>query len=304
MSEEEKQQEQTAEAVENTEQQEVEATETAEEQVETQETQETQDTEETQETEEAQTGEKSEREELRDMLKKVFPDFEVGEDEDEETKLVANVNELVEYQKKNKEANQAVMEALEASPVISKILSEIMQGSDEIEAFARNIDLDDIKPVEGEPDMEKWNQAKEDRKKRLEAETKMREEWNANMTQTTNNLSEFVKEKGFNEDQSNDFAQKVDNVLTNILNGKMDKAFLEAMYKSFNYDQDIKKAQEAGEVKGRNEQIEVKKEKKSEGDGLPDIKKQSAEKKEKTKENPKVEALRELAQRMKQKQVL
>ena len=62
----------------------------------------------------------------------------------------------------------------------------------------------------------------------------------------------------------------VDNeILANLLDGKVSKAILTKLYQGWKYDQAVAEARDAGKVEGRNEQIERRRVKTDTTDGLP-----------------------------------
>ena len=79
-------------------------------------------------------------------------------------------------------------------------------------------------------------------------------------------IEQFCKKKGYEVD---DFLDKVwDWVASPILSGRYTPELLEMMDKAFNYDTDVSDALKAGEVKGRNENVNKMRNDKI-GDGLP-----------------------------------
>ncbi len=61
---------------------------------------------------------------------------------------------LTKYQTDNKAINKKMIDTLNSNPEAAGLFRDIMKGASLQEAVARNIDMDSIKPVEGDPDME------------------------------------------------------------------------------------------------------------------------------------------------------
>ena len=85
-------------------------------------------------------------------------------------------------------------------------------------------------------------------------------------------LKKFAEKNGLTEDETGTFLDWVMNEITEkFLAGNIDETTLEKFYRAYNYDKDMAAAEEAGRIKGRNEQIRARQERQDGGDGLPPI---------------------------------
>ena len=103
----------------------------------------------------------------------------------------------------------------------------------------------------------------EDMKARTEARDK-------NIAQSKTDVDAFFAEHGLDEAEQKQFVEWVDNeILANLLDGKVNKGILTKLYQGWIYDAAVADALETGKVEGRNEQIEAKRKQARKTDGLP-----------------------------------
>lgn len=210
------------------------------------------------------------RERALKSLKNKYPDKEFAEDEDLMPHIVDYVDDLEGYKTKNTETNQKLYEVLDAEPELVLVIKDLIAGATLREALARHLDPQDLQPVEGDPDYEGWSKNREARLAKAEEGKKFNEELQANIDYSLTQAEEFAKDKGLSEEETNAFLDKVDEALKPILNGKVDKTFLENMYKALNYETALTEQRQLGEASALNQKIIAEKESES-GDGLPKI---------------------------------
>lgn len=195
---------------------------------------------------------------------------EEGEDAD---KTKAELEELRKYKEANTKANERLLEIFDEYPELAGIIRDLDKGADLRVALARHLDIDELKPLDDEPNVDDWKKAREERlNKRKERETfSQRMEENINFSRAE--IEAFKKENNLNEQQAQGFFDTVNNLLDQIFEGKVDRKFLSMLHKAQNADKMAEEARKMGEIKGKNEKIEAMKEesKKKAGDGLPSL---------------------------------
>lgn len=213
---------------------------------------------------------------LFQQIKDKHPDKEFGGDDDYHktgaeyfTKIHSEMDGLNDYKKRNTEANQNLISLLEASPQLSDIIRDMYSGAEFSEAFARNVDMEKIKPVEGDPNYDKWSKNVSDYKTKQADREKIKAEFASNKEATLSVIGEFVTENNLSEKQASNFLKTVDTLLNDVYNGKVSKPFLSMMHKGINHDQTVEAAAQQALIKGKNETITNKIENESQGDNLP-----------------------------------
>lgn len=90
----------------------------------------------------------------------------------------------------------------------------------------------------------------------MKARTEARDK---NIAQSKTDVDAFFAEHGLDEAEQKQFVEWVDNeILANLLDGKVNKGILTKLYQGWIYDAAVADALETGKVEGRNEQIEAK----------------------------------------------
>ena len=91
-----------------------------------------------------------------------------------------------------------------------------------------------------------------------------------NMARSKTDVDAFFAEQGLSEEEQQRFVAWVDNeILANLLDGKVNKEILTKLYQGWVYDTAVAEARETGKVEGRNEQIETRRVRAQKTDGLP-----------------------------------
>lgn len=207
---------------------------------------------------------------VREYMTAKFPDRQFADEDDYE-------NTLYDYLAKNDQkiagheaANKTIMEVVQAYPEFAQIIEDVANGVPVQVAITRQFDPAELEIPEGEPDYEAYKKAAAERTQRL-ADMKARTEArDKNMAQSKTDVDAFFAERGLDEAEQKQFIEWVDNeILANLLDGKVNKEILTKLYQGWVYDTAVTDALEAGKVEGRNEQIEAKRKQAKKTDGLP-----------------------------------
>jgi len=209
---------------------------------------------------------------FRSRFKKEGDDFDVDNDETFYPKAMEHIDTLEKYKTDNTAINKKMIDTLKANPEAAGFMRDLMKGASLQEALARNIDMDSIKPMEGDPDYDSWKSNLENRQKTLAEKEAYIKEIETNTQMTTAELRAFRDENQLTDDEAMQFIDSVDEMIANAVKGKIDKKTLTKLYRAMNADKEIEAAVEKTKVDVRNEKIEAVKEKDLNpkvGDGLP-----------------------------------
>lgn len=228
---------------------------------------------------ESDTENKSEKQEtkeyrklLRDRIKKHFPDSDHEDNETFYKDAYSRYDKLSEYQKKNQAINKQMIDTFNSNPELAGLMRDIMKGAPIHIAIARNIDVTKLKPIEGDPDESEWAKALEENKKKLVDKEAYQNSLTENMNVSIGELKAFAKENNLDGEQAAEFLSQVDELVGDVIQGKLTKSTLSKLYRATTAEQEIANAAKAAEVKGRNAKIEaIKSEEKPNGDGIPTL---------------------------------
>lgn len=190
-------------------------------------------------------GTPSAREELKTLLNEIVPENERSEDVD---------SMALNYIKKQSEFNERMVEALSKDERFAQVMVDVVNGkSNAAAALARYYGKGFLSAEEGSPEYEEMMAAENSRNEELANIKAATEEYNANFDESMKTIAPFAEENGLDADE---FRIKIeDEILIPLLSGKWDKELLTKLNKALMYDKDTEDAFAAGQVKGRNENI-------------------------------------------------
>ena len=199
------------------------------------------------------------RDKLRGMLSEEIPDYNMDDDE-------AASEQLMGYINSGRDQRSRMAEALRQDPRLAQVLSDVASGkSGAGAAFARYFGKDALMAEEGTPEYDEIIAAEEERKKEMESFDCSKKEYEANIEKSMPVLEQWCQSKGVNMDEFMDSIWE--KVIGPVMAGIYSAEMLDLLDKGINYDKDTMDAMAAGEVKGRNQNINKMRE--ESGDGLP-----------------------------------
>lgn len=213
------------------------------------------------------------KEELQALLKEILGDDYNPEDEE------GSSGALMGYLKSGRDRQSKLAEALTSDPRVSQLLADVVAGKKNAHsALMRYFGKDFLSAEEGSPEYEEMMEQEKERMQELEDSKKRKEEYDANLENSMPIIQEFCKEKGYESDEWLDGI--FEKILAPVFRGQYTRELCDMFDKAMNYDSDIEDAKKAGEVKGRN--MNINKLKTDIGDGLPkNIQSQPVEEKKK-----------------------
>lgn len=163
-----------------------------------------------------------------------------------------------------------VGEILAEYPELYAVIQDLQEGKPLEVALAANIDIDSLKPLEGEEMYADYEAARNARKERKAKVDEYRATVEKNWEDSNKVIHDFFTEIAFDEEQTNEFLAKMDEMLGNYVNGIVTREFLDVFYRAMNYEQAMESAREAGAIDAKNARIDAERERaEAETDGLP-----------------------------------
>ncbi len=201
----------------------------------------------------------SKRDDLRKMLSEEIPDYNLDDDE-------AGSGQLMDYIQNGKDQRGRLAEALQKDPRLAQVLADVASGKrGAAAALARYFGKDALMAEEGTEEYDAIIAAEEERKNELDAFDVSKKEYDANIEQSMPVLESWCQAKGVDMEQ---FMESIwEKVINPIMQGIYSEEMLELLDKGLNYDKDTQDAMAAGEIKGRNTNINKMRE--DVGDGMP-----------------------------------
>lgn len=189
----------------------------------------------------------------------------------EEDPNLSKIADLEKYKATMEEANQKIMDVLDAEPVLAKIIQDISMGASFREAIARHIDPEDLTAQSDDPDFEGWEKNRAARADEMGKRKEFNDKLSANREMTISEIKAFAEETGKSPEQMIEFMGNVDELFSNVYAGLIDRKTLTLLEKAITADEAVAEAKEDGIVEGRNAKIKETMVPAKVGDGLPKI---------------------------------
>lgn len=215
----------------------------------------------------------SKKEQLMSLLKELLGESYNPDDEENSS------GQLMDFIQKGRDHQNKLAEALTSDPRLSQVLADIVSGKKNAHSsLARHFGKDFLSVEEGTPEYEEMMKEEEERMKEVVDSKKRKIEYDDNLEKSMPIIETFCKDKGYD---SGEWLDEIwGKLLAPVFSGQYSPELCSMFDKALNYDNDIKDAQIAGEVKGRN--MKIDKMKSDNGDGLPkNIQSQAVEEKKK-----------------------
>lgn len=192
-------------------------------------------------------------------LKKIF-----GEDFDISDKFSQEL--LLQHLNVNKQQNERLAEVLERDPRMAQLLTDVINGKRNAHsAMARYFGNSLMTLDEDSPEFEEIMLADEERKEEVMRLANDRHEYEKNISESIPVIEAFCNSKGYD---ASDFMDQVwESLVFPIMAGKYTNEVCVALDHALTYEKDVEDAFAAGDIKGRNTNIQRMKE--DFGDGLP-----------------------------------
>lgn len=206
----------------------------------------------------------------RSFIMAKYPDKTYANDDEYEEDLANHLEQTDKDLKAYKDADVELEEILDLNPELALIVTDMRKGMPFTTALARNVDLEDITPIEGEPDYEEFAKSKEERKAKRAADKERESMLASNAEQSAKDIVEYLGAKGWNDDQKASFDKWFNDLVAKLSENKLGKDEMEVFVKGYEYDEAVARAEENGKVAGRNEKIEAKRKMQENVDDLPE----------------------------------
>ena len=197
--------------------------------------------------------------ELEEGLKKIFGnEFDLGNS--------VSQSLLLKHLMLIKEQNERLSEAFERDPRLAQMIVDMLEGKRyAYSAVARYFGNSYVNMDEDSPEYEEMLMADEERRAEVMRLADDRREYERNLKESILVIESFCKERGY------DVQEFVNNVweciIFPIMQGRYTDEVCTALDHAISYEQDVQDAFAAGDIKGRNMNIQRMKE--DFGDGMP-----------------------------------
>jgi len=175
-----------------------------------------------------------------------------------------------EKNKVYEEGNKSVLAMLDDNPAVAAIHSDMADGAKFEQVLPKYVDLEAL--TESQSGEESYGENKKLRMERFNSRQKRKSMLDANEKKSIETVKKFIADKKMEGENADKFGKFVAQVISDANDGDLKVSFLDAMYKSMNYESDIATTKMVAEVSAKNAKIEEKTKSEADfkkGDGVP-----------------------------------
>lgn len=210
---------------------------------------------------------------FRKRLKERYPDEDPADENGWEELYNRYMDESEAEVGKYKDAEGRLTELCKVYPEFGELVYNMLENKMPLRvAVAKVLSQEDLIPQEGDDDYEAFRKAYDERSAAVKKKEGLSKEIEGNENKSLETIDAFCKDKGLSEEQKERLIDLINDQFTELLYKRISPDMLEGFLKQMNFESAVEEAGKAGELKGRNANIEakrVKEETVSAGDGLP-----------------------------------
>ena len=194
-------------------------------------------------------------------LIKHFPDRDFDND-DELFEVLANYDaDLDERFEKLRNDQTKLARIFTSNPKMAGFISTVIEGEDPLIACVRYFGGDVLECAYDENRLMQLRKENDAYLQRMHSFAKTEKEIEENWKMSSKSIERFKESKGMTDEEFDLFIEKVCHLCEHVFMCDFSFEVLDTLFKGINYDTDIDIAEQAGEVKGRNQRIIFSKEK-------------------------------------------
>lgn len=213
-----------------------------------------------------ETPKKSNRDTFMERYKADYPDDNY---EDEEA-MYGRMNERNAAYDRLKTNDDNFRKLVNEHPEYGGMVADMMEGKNFIESFLARFSDEDITAARNDPEMaKKLADAQAEYLKGIEDSKKLREEGDANIQVSLQELSSYCNDNGIDEEGATTLWGKCLDFAGNVLKGIFTKELFDLVNKGMNHDNDVAAAREEGEIAGHNAKVQTQMAKGQGPEGIP-----------------------------------
>lgn len=211
---------------------------------------------------------------LYEKLKGYNPDEDYPDDGAAMTAAEKRLAEFEKYHEETEALLQNISDAVDADPEYAQLTAYIGKGMGFREAIARIIDPEDLQAIEGDPDYDALEAAKQQRMADREARGSRISEIENNSRTTAEQIDKYISENEINEEEADAIMGVVDKMVSDAVNGIISIETLSLARTALNHPKELAQATEDARTEALNENIEIQKAKTvtaTSGDGIASV---------------------------------
>ena len=207
------------------------------------------------------------RERLARRIVERFPDRRFESEDDVYDAIDEYDSYLTEHYEKMLDDHNRLTNLMCSNPRVGAFISEVADGEDALVACVRYFGKELLDSSTDKQKMHAIRRANDECVERSRVFRNMEEAMHKNIEKSSRSIERFMNRKKMNENDLEDFLDRIFHVCRHVFAGDLCEDVLELLYKGLRYDTDLPCAEQAAEVRGRNQRI-VSQRREAKGDSL------------------------------------
>ena len=201
-------------------------------------------------------GDTTARQELESLLNEMLP----------EEKRTGDVDQMaLDLLREQREMNERLVKGMQDNPKLAQVFAEIVNGGNGGAALVRHFGRKFLEAQEGTPEYDEIMAAENAFNEEKDMVAKNKEAFDSKMNAFFDAMDAYFEGKGKNAEV---YRLKIlDSIIIPVMDGEAENEVFERLEKAVDYDKDTEDAFQAGEIKGRNTNINEMRARV--GDGMP-----------------------------------
>ena len=198
-------------------------------------------------------------------LIKHFPDRDFDNDDELFEVLASYDADLDERFEKLRKDQTKLARIFTSNPKMAGFISTVIEGEDPLIACVRYFGGDVLDCAYDENRLMQLRKENDAYLQRMHSFAKTEKEIEENWKMSSKSIERFKEAKGMTDEEFDIFIEKVCHLCEHVFMCDFSFEVLDTLFKGINYDTDVDIAEQAGEVKGRNQRIVFSKDKSTDG---------------------------------------
>ena len=215
---------------------------------------------------------RSRRDQHLERLRTKYPEKKFEDDEEIFGQISDDYDAFEAENQAYKEHERAFSEMFHSNPRSARLMMEWKDGKDPVAALVRIYGKEEILAAIEDPSrLEAIEEANREFAARLAKNDEYEAQYEKNFPESCRAVDEWASENGISEDVINQAGAKLAEISANFIVGKFTPEIFDILIKAANYDTEMNRAREEGEVAGRNAKIVEKMRNSKKGDGITNL---------------------------------
>lgn len=214
---------------------------------------------------------KSKRQKLTERMQTRYPDIDFNDDEQLFGRISDDYDQHDQEIAGYKEREGKFSDMFTSDPRSARLMMSWKDGDDPAVALVRLYGTDIAEAINDPEKQDEIAEANKEYMERVTQEKEYEKQYSLNLAQSLGTLEKMQEEMGLDDDQIDSAMEWIITIAKDAMLGKFTPEIVRMAINAQNYENDLERATQEGEVRGRNAKIEERLRKSYKGDGTANL---------------------------------